>query len=220
MKSLAITAALILCSVSLFGAADLVTTVSPPDSPLRAGYTAGIFFQVHNNGPDVATAVTLSISSNVPNTCSCDLGDIPPGQNRGAQVSFVTPSTDTTIIFTGTASSNTPDPNPANNSASATLTVSADPDVFIGISVPFVQDLSLPFPLMVFLGNSSKTTAHDVEATIDFPTAVAVQSLPEGCSSVVSTRSLPRQTSPAHGFRFSFWRHLSTESGRSLSEPL
>src|SRR3954453_7329804 len=145
MKSLAITAALILCSVSLFGSADLVTTVLSPVSPIRAVSTSGLFFQVRNNGPDVATAVTLSISSNVPNTCSCNLGDIPAGQTRGGQVSFVTPSTDGMIIFSGTASSNTPDPNPANNSASAALTISADPDLNIGVSVPFIHDLSLPF---------------------------------------------------------------------------
>src|SRR4051794_3591027 len=163
MKSVAITAALILCSVSLFGSADLVTTVATPDSPIRAGYSSGLFFQVRNSGPDVATAVTLSISSNIPNTCSCSLGDIPPGQSRGGQVSFVAPATDATITFSGTASSSTPDPNPANNSASAALKVSADPDLSIGLSAPFIQDLSLPFTLLVFVGNNSKTTAHDVE---------------------------------------------------------
>ena len=81
MKSLAITAALVLCSVSLFASADLVTDRLPARLPdLRAGYNSGLSFQVRNNGPDAATAVKLSISSDVPNTCSCDLGDIPPGQ--------------------------------------------------------------------------------------------------------------------------------------------
>jgi hypothetical protein len=192
MKPLAITAALLLFSLSLFASADLVTTVIPPNSPIRAGYTSGLFFQVRNNGPDVATAVTLSISSTVPNTCSCDIGDIPPGQTRGSQVTFVAPATDATITFSATASSNTPDPNPGNNSASAVLTVSADPDLFIGLSAPFIQDLSLPFTLAVSLGNSSKSTAHDVEATIDFPPAVAVQSLPDGCSSAVAGRVVCR----------------------------
>ena len=192
MKSLTITAALLLFSISLFGAADLATTVTTPSSPIRAGYTSGVFFQVRNNGPDVATAVTLSISSNIPNTCGCDIGDIPAGQTRGVQVSFVAPSTDATLTFSATASSNTPDPNPANNSASAVLTVSADPDLNIGLSAPSIQDLSLPFNLVVFLNNSSKSTAHDVEATIDFPSAVTVQSLPEGCSSVVSGRVVCR----------------------------
>ena len=112
MKSLAITAALILCSVSVFASADLVTTVPAPNPTLRAGYGSSLSFGVRNNGPDAATAVMLSISSTVPNTCGCNLGDIPPGQTRFGNVSFVAPATDATITFSGTASSNTPDPNP------------------------------------------------------------------------------------------------------------
>ena len=61
MKTLAITAALILCSVSLFGSADLVTTVLPTPT-VGAGFNASVFFQVRNNGPDTAPAVKLSIS--------------------------------------------------------------------------------------------------------------------------------------------------------------
>lgn len=197
MKTLAITAAIILCSVSLFGSADLVTTVFPPGPLLRAGFNSSLFIQVRNDGPDSAAGVKLSISSEVPNTCGCDLGDIPPGQLRGASVSFVAPSIDGTIAFSATASSSTPDPNPSNNSASVVLNVSTDPDLSIGLSTPFIQDLSLPFTATVFLGNSSKTTAHDVEATIDFRSDVAVQSLPEGCSSVVLGRVVCRLDSLA-----------------------
>src|SRR5438067_1775063 len=108
MKSLGIAAALFLCSVSLFASADLVTTIVGPNTPLRAGFGAGIYFQVRNNGPDAADAVTLSISSDVPNTCSCALGSIPPGQIRETVASFVAPATDGTITFSGTASSTTP----------------------------------------------------------------------------------------------------------------
>jgi uncharacterized protein DUF11 len=193
MKSLAITAALFLCSVSLFASADLVTTVFAPSQPLRAGYELSLNFQVRNNGPDVAPAVKLSISSEVPNSCSCSLGDIPVGQSRTGIVSFVAPATDATITFSATASSSTPDPNPANNSASAVLTVSADPDLSIGIATPFTQDLSLPFTVNVFLGNSSHTTAHDVEVNVDFSgEGVTVQSLPAGCSSSGSGRVVCR----------------------------
>jgi len=192
MKSLAVTAALLLCAVSLFGSADLATTVFPPPL-LRAGYTSAVFFQVRNNGPDAATAVTLSISSTVPTTCGCNLGDIPPGQTRTGNVSFVAPAVDATITFSATASSNTPDPDSSNNSASVVVTVSADPDLSISVATPFTQDLSLPFTLDVRLGNSSHTTAHDVEVNIDFSgEGVAVQSLPAGCSSPVSARVVCR----------------------------
>ena len=185
---------LLLAAPSLFGSADLVTTVSPPAPPLRAGFTSGLFFQVRNNGPDAATARDSCRSRPTFRThAACDLGDIPPGQLRGASVSFVVPSIDGTIAFSATASSNTPDPNPSNNSASVALNVSADPDLFIGLSTPPTQDLSLPFTVAVSLGNSSHTTAHDVEATIDFSCeSVDVQSLPDGCSNPGSGRVVCR----------------------------
>jgi hypothetical protein len=198
MKTLAITAALILCSVSLFGAADLVLTVSQPAPLLRAGFNSGLFFQVKNNGPDAAAGVKLSISSDVPNTCGCDLGDIPSGQTRGANVSFVAPSVDGTFPFSATASSNTPDPNLSNNSAAVAVNVSADPDLSIALSTPITQDLALPFTVDVFLGNSSHTTAHDVEAIIDFSTEnISVQSLPAECSNTGSGRVVCRLDSLA-----------------------
>jgi len=198
MKTLVATIAILLAAPSLFASADLVLTVSPPAPLNRAGFTSGLFFQVRNNGPDTATGVKLSISSDVPNTCSCDLGDIPPGQLRGASVSFVVPSIDGTIAFSGTASSNTPDPNPSNNSASVVVNVSADPDLSIGLSTPITQDLSLPFTVVVFLGNSSHTTAHDVEATIDFSSeSINVQSLPAECSNSGSGRVVCRLDSLA-----------------------
>lgn len=208
MKTLAVTAALILCSVSLFGSADLVTTAETPIPLLRSGFTSSVFFQVRNNGPDTSAGVTLSISSDVPNSCSCDLGDIPPGQLRTATVSFVVPSINGTISFSATASSNTPDLNLSNNSASIVANVSTDPDLSISLSTPFIQDLARPFTVVVALGNSSTTTAHDVEATIDFRNDVTVQSLPDGCSSVVTGRvvcsldSLPPSTIGNPGPRF------------------
>jgi hypothetical protein len=193
MKSLAITAALFLCSVSLFASADLVTKTFPPPAFLRAGYGAAVFFDVHNDGPDVAAAVTLSISSTVPNTCFCNLGDIPPGQTRTGNISFTAPATNGTITVSATASSTTPDPNPSNNSAVVALTVSTDPDLSVALSAPFTQELALPFTVDVRLFNSSQTTAHDVEVNIDFTGEnVTVQSLPDACTNPFSGRVVCR----------------------------
>ena len=187
MKSLAITAALLLFSVSLFASADLVTTIDPVPT-IAAGFNSAVFFQVRNNGPDTAVGVKVSISSGLPTTCNCDLGDIPFGQSRGAYVSFNAPATAGTVTISANASSNTPDQNPGNNSASIVVTVSADPDLVIWLSAPPIQNLSLPFTLQMSLRNNAQSTAHDVEATIDFRTDVVVQSVPEGCSSVVAGR--------------------------------
>jgi hypothetical protein len=193
MKSLGFAAALILSSLSLFASADLATTIATPPSPIRSSTTPSFIFTVKNNGPDLAPAVTVSISSATPNTCNCSLGDIPPGQSRSGSASFVAPATAGTITFSATASSGTPDPNPANDTATVVFTVSSDPDVAIVLSAPPVQDLALPFTLRASLRNfSTTTTAHDVELTIDFRTDVGIQSLPEGCSSPSAGRVICR----------------------------
>jgi hypothetical protein len=153
---------------------------------------AQLFFFVQNNGPDTATATTVAVTSGIPYTCDCPSGDIPSGQGRSGTLSFVAPATDTTLTISVSATSSTPDSAPADNTASVTLTVSTDPDVILGFTVPFRQDLDLPFAFPIFLGNNSNTTAHDVEATIDFRTDVAVKSLPSGCSSVGEGRVLCR----------------------------
>ena len=151
-----------------------------------------LFFGVHNNGPDTATATTLAVTSSIPYTCDCPSGDVPSGQTRSGSLSFVAPSADTTLTISVTATSNVTDPVPADNAASVTVTVSTNPDVILRFTVPVRQDLELPFTLPIFLGNNSNTTAHDVEATIDFRYDVAVKSLPNGCSSVAEGRVVCR----------------------------
>jgi hypothetical protein len=176
-------------------------TIETPNVTIRAGKTSFIYFHVSNSGPDAAPAVTVAASSSVPLTCNCPSGDIPPGQQRPGNFSFVAPAADGPMTFSITAASSAPDPNPANNTASVTLTVSADPDVFLSFTAPFTQDLALPFPLSVYLTNNSNTAAHDLEVTIDFRRDVAVLSLPNGCSSTAAGRvvcrldSLPPKTS-------------------------
>lgn len=209
MKRLTLFAALALSATSLFASADLVTTISRPQTLIRAGMPAQLFFFVQNNGPDIATATAITVTSSIPYTCDCPSGDIQPGQGRSGTFSFVAPAVNTAITFSVTATSSVPTPVPAHNAASVTLTVSTDPDVILRFTVPFRQDLDLPFTLPIFLGNNSNTTAHDVEATIDFRYDVAVKSLPDGCSSAGEGRvvcrldSLPPRTSavaPAPAF--------------------
>jgi len=192
MKRIALFAALALSTTSLFASADLVTTISPPNGLVRAGFTSQLFFVVRNNGPETATGTTVAISSPVPYTCTCALGDIPSGQTRSGVLSFLAPSADTTLTISVTATSNVTDPLPANNAASVTLTVSTDPDVILRFNVSSRQDLDLPFSLPIFVGNNSNTTAHDLEITIDFRTDVAVKSLPNGCSSLAAGRVVCR----------------------------
>lgn len=192
MKCLSLVITLALAAPSLFASADLVTTVDPGSTVIRAGYNSSLYFAVRNNGPDAASAVTLSVSTTIPIKCSCDLGNIPPGQSRYGVATFVAPPGGGTFTFTGIASSTTPDPNPGNNTAVVALTFSTDPDVSIGLTSPDTQDLSLPFTLRVSLRNDSKFTAHNVETTIDFTFGTTVQSLPEGCTTNGANRVVCR----------------------------
>src|SRR4051794_13659765 len=134
MKTLATIAAL-LFPLSLLASADLVTTTAQGTPTIRSGYASAVYYTVKNNGPDVAPGVKVSVSSEVATTCSCDFGDIPPGQSRTGSASFVAPATNATFTVTMTATSTATDPNPADNIATATVTVSADPDLGIGVGV-------------------------------------------------------------------------------------
>jgi len=192
MKTLALAAALVLSAPSLFASADLATSASSSPPVIRAGFPFTVNFIVRNNGPDTATGVKLAITSSVPVSCSCDLGNIPAGQGRSGGVTFDAPATDATLTITGTASSSTPDPNPANDSASVVLTVSTDPDIDLSLTAPPTLDPLLPFPVSVFLSNNTKTTAHMVEVTLAFRTDVGVQSLPANCSNTAAGRVLCR----------------------------
>jgi len=191
MRQLALCFALALSGSSLFASADLVMTASPFTN-IRTGYASVLYFNVRNAGPDTASAVKLSVSSDVPVTCVCDLGDIPARQTRSGSVNFTAPDTAGTFAITATASSSTADPNPADNTVSVTYTASADPDVILNINVPPLQDLALPFTMSIYLGNNSKTTAHDLEVVVDFRTDVIPKTLPDGCSSPFAGRIVCR----------------------------
>src|SRR5260221_10997899 len=128
MKTLALFAALALSATSLFASADLVTTISRPQTLVRAGMPMQLFFGVRNNGPDTAAATTVAVTSSIPYTCDCPSGDIPSGQNRSGTLSFVAPSANATITFSVTATSSVPDSVPADNTPSVTLTVPTDPE--------------------------------------------------------------------------------------------
>jgi hypothetical protein len=192
MKPIALIAALVLAATPVLASSDLVMTIETPSATIRAGKSSVVYFYVRNSGPDAATAVTIAVSSSVPGTCNCTFGDIPSGQLRVGNVSFVAPPANGPVTFSITASSNAPDSNPADNTASVTLNVSADPDVFLSVNTPLVQDLGLPFPFTIYLGNNTITTAHDLETTIDFRSDVVVKSLPSGCSSIATGRILCR----------------------------
>src|SRR3954468_14475543 len=136
MKKLILFTVLTLSATSLFASADLVTTINVTSAVVRAGFTSQFFFNVHNNGPDTATATTVAVSSSVPYACDCTFGDIPAGQTRSGTIAVIAPAANTTLTITLTDTSSAPVPVPAHNAASVTLAVSTDPDVILRFTVP------------------------------------------------------------------------------------
>ena len=213
MKPLAIVAALFLALPSLFAAsADLHVTVESGPSLIRAGFHySRMVFEVRNDGPDTATSVKLQVTSTIPIVCSScdDIDPIPPGQTRGRVAEFDAPTTATTFTVSATATSAVPDPNPGDNTASKTLTVSTAPDLEIGLGGPQAQDLALPFSLSGSLSNFSKSTAHDVDVTIDFNPEIGIRALSPGCSNPAPGRLAchfdtvePSTTTVSNSFKF------------------
>ena len=179
MQRLAVVIALLLAASSAL-ASDLSLAVTY-DKVVRAGFQSEVTFTVHNPGPDVARNVNVSITSN--DIEFQKLGSpadmpVPSFLSFGARF---TPAAAGTITFTATLATNAPDDLPANNVATATVTVSTDPDLFVVVHAPVRQDLSLPFTLDLFLGNTAKTDAHDVDLAVDVRPDVVVTSVPSGC---------------------------------------
>jgi len=196
MKPLVIAASLLLCfsSTLAHAASDLTLTISPSDAIVRAGFTRDYGWIVHNNGPDPATNVVITIDNGGAGaTPSCAAGcvvpNIPAGQNGGLTQHVTYPLSAGNVTMTGSVSSDSSDPNPSDNRATTTFTVSTDPDVRLSLVLTRDRlDLGLPFSLYVYLTNFSNSPAHDLDVAIDLSTNVGVPSLPPGCSTPAAGR--------------------------------
>ncbi|HEV7574385.1 MAG TPA: hypothetical protein VGQ21_23035 [Thermoanaerobaculia bacterium] len=183
MKTLLLAIALGLSTSTLFAFADLKLSVNTPTEPIHAGSQSSYQFLVQNLRGENAVNVAVNVSSTVPISCHCSVGTISTAGVTSVVVTFTAPLTPGPLTINATVSSDTADPDPSNNSASTTLTVSADPDVYIHMIAPTLQDLSVPFPVTFSFGNNGTTDAQDVVMTLDFRADAGVQSLPSNCSS-------------------------------------
>jgi hypothetical protein len=183
MRTVLLAVVLALSTTALFGFADLKVDAGTPAGPIHAGAPSSYRFLVQNLRGENAANVVVNVSSTVPFSCQCSLGTVFTAGTTGVVMTFTAPSTPGTITINATVTSDTADPDPSNNSATVTLTVSADPDVYIHIIAPALQDVSVPFPVKFSFGNNGTTDAHEVVITLDFRADVGVQSLPPNCSS-------------------------------------
>jgi hypothetical protein len=195
MKAQLAVLALGLATSSLFASADLSIRSPLTSSTVKAGETLNVSYEVHNSGPDRATnvVVTVTISgAKASPDCSagCPIGDIASGQYGGLFEQLTFPNQGGTVTLTASVSSGVADPNMGDNSQTTTLIVSTDPDVAVAVFARTPLDLGVPFPLSIYLANSSHTVAHDVNVTVDFPPDVSVRTLPAGCTNPIAGRLL------------------------------
>ncbi|HEX3070988.1 MAG TPA: right-handed parallel beta-helix repeat-containing protein [Thermoanaerobaculia bacterium] len=196
MKSLVIATSLLLSlsATVAHASSDLTLTAFGPPAMVRAGFTSISNWSVHNNGPDPATNVIVTIDAGgavVTPSCAggCVIPSIAAGKTQVIDQQVMYPLTATTVTMTGSVSSDSSDPNPSDNRATSTFTVSADPDVRLSLALTRDRlDLGLPFSLYVSLANFSNFAAHDAGVAIDFRTDVVVPSLPAGCSTPAAGR--------------------------------
>src|SRR5258708_311674 len=95
MKSLLLSVVIAVATTPLLASGDLTLTAIPSATVVRAGYkNSGVAgFSAHNAGPDTAMGVVLSVSSSVPVSCDCDMGNIPAGQTKSRSVFIDVPLT-------------------------------------------------------------------------------------------------------------------------------
>src|SRR5947209_4904810 len=195
MKSFVLAAAMAFASTTLFADADVQLIVSQFNpTTVVAGALYSLPLTVHNSGPDAAKDVIVTVTATggvstglCATGCLVGIGTVPVG-DQSLSTLVLYPDTPGDVTITASVASSTPDANTANNHVSLTVHVSPNPAVTLFIGAPAKADLALPFPVNIFVNNSSSIAAHDVDVTLDFRTDVTVKTLPPGCSNPAAGR--------------------------------
>ena len=183
-------------------AADLafVSKTASPD-PVMVGTPLAYDLTFVNNGPDVATNITVTDTlpagvtfvsasagcSEAQGTVTCGFGNLGSGTHFGPTI-VVIPTVVGTIINTAQVTSSTPDPNPANNVGTVVTTVLPVSNPVADLA--FVSKTASPDPVLVgtpltynlnFV-NTGPGTATNITVTDTLPAGVTFVSASGGCS--------------------------------------
>src|SRR5262249_22112961 len=129
---------------------------------------AYIFVEVDNHGPNVASNIVVTGTTNGgPAQFDCGTSctfNLPPDGMRTVAILLPTPlQFGETFDLTAKAVADTPDPNPDNNAGTAHVTWSDAPDLFVQLQRnDDDSDPGLPFSGQVMFGNYADYPAHDV----------------------------------------------------------
>jgi len=165
--------------------ADLVASKSASPDPALAGGTLTYTIGVSNNGPSVATGVTIADplpagltfvsatssqgSCQFNGTVTCNIGTLTNAATATATVT-VQPTTSGTLTNQASVSANEVDPDASNNSATAMTTV--NPAADLGVSMFGAPDpvaLSAPVTFTIVVSNNGPSTATNVTLTDPLP---------------------------------------------------
>jgi uncharacterized repeat protein (TIGR01451 family) len=174
--------------------ADVAVTLVPSTNPVRVGDTLTYTATITNNGPNVASNVTLS--DDLPagmtfvsgtstqgaapkqtagtGTVTAALGSLTPGSiARVTIVARATTSAAASVTDTATVSSSVADSNASNNSASVTTTVNPSADVSLSlISTPSPVQVGQDLTYTLNINNFGPSDATAVVLTDTLPAGV------------------------------------------------
>jgi hypothetical protein len=184
---------------------DVTPTILAPDTADARGFEWKI--DVINNGPQFATKVFISVSTEPPTNTVCFPQTIDVLYENSHQLvpcntGPIGASGD--LVIHARVSTNN-DTHPQNDDATRTIHVIAGgADVGLFVTTPVI-DPGLPFDITASVYNHGAIPATGVTVSLAMPAAVHVQSLPENCPQAgqTVTCSLPNlpNDSPSTGFK-------------------
>jgi uncharacterized repeat protein (TIGR01451 family) len=177
--------------------ADLSITKFEDVDPVHAGAAVTYTLSVRNDGPSLASAVTLTdpvpaplrvtaisdpLCPQVGAQVRCDFGNLAPGESRTVRITGTVDETYSGVLTnTATVSSPTPDSDPGDNSATATTTIDAFAALQVTkLSAPEPVRAGEPLTYTVRLVNLGPSAATAVELHDALAPALAIVSVDPG----------------------------------------
>ncbi|MBM7775601.1 putative repeat protein (TIGR01451 family) [Actinokineospora baliensis] len=166
--------------------ADLRVTVTPNPLSLTSGSPFTVTASVRNDGPSVATGVTLAVpipagvgevevvapaGVTCDTSAACTLGSIAPNTQVDILVRarVAQDFAGTELVFTGTASSPTPDQDTADNSTTVPVQVNASADLSASTTVDPASGLTAGSPVTITTTIRNTGPSAAVGTTYSFP---------------------------------------------------
>ena len=201
------------------GTADLSITKLATPNPVAAGQTLTYSITATNNGPDVATNVTITdpvpsgatLQSATPSAggncttgavVTCTFPSLAPSASASVTILVTAPSQPGTVTNTATVSSSVADPNPLNNSSTTNTTVSGLPVGAADLSViktanpnPVAAGQTLTY--LITATNNGPDPTTNVVITDPVPSGATLQSATPSAGGNCTTGSVVTCTFPS-----------------------